>query len=344
MARALVVARVLAALVSCMVPGALVAGAATTERAGAFSDHGDRDALRLAVVEALGELEQRAAAPDASAGTGSAVRGLRALRDALSRPERDLAAALAERFTASPARPIFVTGYHEPTLAARRTREGRFRHPLYAAPPAGGPLPSRAEIEDGALAGRGLELFWTDDPVELFFLHVQGSGRLVLEDGDTVRIGYAGNNGKTYRSIGAELVERGVFRPTQATAPAIKRWLREHPDEAPALLRKNPRYVFFAVREATAEEGPRGALGVPLVAWRSVAVDPAVVPLGSIGHLSVELPGGERFASLVVAMDAGTAIKGKGRIDLFCGSGAKAERVAGELRHRGGIAWLEPRP
>jgi membrane-bound lytic murein transglycosylase A len=271
------------------------------------------------------------------------VRGLRALRDALAQPEAELTAVLAARFTAPATRPVFVTGYHEPTLAARRARDERFRHPLYAPPKAGQPLPTRAEIEDGALAGRGLELFWTDDPIELFFLHVQGSGRLLLDDGSRVRVGYAGNNGKTYHSIGVELVERGVFRPSEATAPAIKRWLRAHPEEVFPLLRKNPRYVFFAVREAAADQGPRGALGAPLVPWRSVAVDPAVVPLGSIGHLSVVLPGGERFSSLVVAMDTGTAIKGRGRIDLFCGDGEKGERVAGELRHRGTIAWLEPR-
>src|SRR5690606_34544949 len=215
-----------------------------TQTSTAFTDHGDRAALRRAVSEALGKLAPRAEAKDASAQTRTVVRGLRALRDALARPDADLAKILAERFTASPFRPIFVTGYHEPTLSARRKRDGRFRYPVYAMPPGGTDLPTRAEIENGALDGRGLELFYTDDPIELFFLHVQGSGRLVLDDGSTVRVGFAGSNGKTYRSIGVELVERGVFRPTEATAPAIKKWLREHPDEAPAVMRTNPRYVF----------------------------------------------------------------------------------------------------
>lgn len=159
-----------------------------------------------------------------------------------------------------------------------------------------------------------------------------------------MRVGYAGNNGKTYRAIGAVLVERGVLRREEATAPAIKAYLRAHPDEAPGIMRTNPRYVFFQAREGRAEQGPHGALGVPLVPYRSVAVDPKVVPLGSIGHLRVPLPGGDTFSAVVIAMDAGTAIAGAGRIDLFCGPDDEAARIAGELRHRGELVWLDPRP
>ncbi len=288
-------------------------------------------------------LARRAAKPDATDGTRRSARALALLREALQEPEASFDAAVRARFVIPPAHEAFVTGYHEPTLAARRTRDGRFRHPIYRLPPAGTPLPARAEIDAGALSGRGLELFWVEDPIELFFLHVQGSGRLELEDGSVVRIGYAGNNGKTYRAIGSVLVERGVLRREDATGPAIKAYLRAHPAQAPEILRTNPRYVFFQARDGRAEQGPRGALGVPLVPWRSVAVDPDVVPLGSVGHLRVTLPRGDTFSALIVAMDTGTAIKGSGRIDLFCGPDDEAERVAGELRHGGSLVWLEPR-
>lgn len=307
-----------------------------------FVDHGSRATLRRAVDEALLVLTRRAARDDATPGTRRAARSLTLLRDALA-DARPLDAALAARFEPLAAERAFVTGYHEPTLAARRKPDARFRYPIHGPPAAGGSLPTRAEIEAGALDGRGLELFWIDDPVELFFLHVQGSGRLQLDDGSIVRVGYAGNNGKTYRAIGAVLVERGELTREQATAPAIKRWLREHPDQAPELMRTNPRYVFFAVRPAAdAEQGPNGALGVPLVPFRSIAVDPAVVPLGSIGHLTVPLPDGTAFSGLVIAMDTGAAITGSGRLDLFCGPGERAARIAGELRHHGRLTWLVP--
>jgi membrane-bound lytic murein transglycosylase A len=158
-----------------------------------------------------------------------------------------------------------------------------------------------------------------------------------------VRVGYAGTNGHPYRSIGSELVERGVFTPAEATAPAIKRWLRSHPGQTKALLETNARYVFFRELEIPAGAGPPGSLGVPLVPYRSVAADPAVVPPGSVGILRAPLPDGRELTRLVVAMDTGAAIRGVGRLDLFLGSGRDAERIAGELRSTGRIAWLEPR-
>lgn len=303
----------------------------------------DLAGLRRATEEALRVLERRARAEGATEATRRTARGLALLREALDARDEPFPAALAGRLAAGPARPVFVTGYHEPTLAARRRPGGAFRHPLYRAPPERTGLPSRAEIEDGALAGRGLELFFTDDPVELFFLHVQGSGRLRLEDGTVRRVGYAANNGHPYRSIGALLVERGVFRPEEATAPAIKAYLRAHPEEQRSLLRQNPRYVFFREIEATPDAGPPGALGVPLVPYRSIAVDPKVVPLGSIGRLRVELPGRAPLDSLVIAMDTGAAIRGARRLDLFCGSDEEAARLAGVLRHEGTVEWLAPR-
>ena len=182
-----------------------------------------------------------------------------------------------------------------------------------------------------------------DDPVELYFLQVQGSGRLVLDDGTRVRIGYAGTNGRPYTSIGALLVKRGVFAsPEQATAPAIKAWMRAHPGEAAEFAEKNERFTFFRVLPGTRDEGPPGSLGAPLVPWRSVAVDPAVTPLGSVGWLAIRLPDGREFSQFVLAMDTGAAIRGPGRIDLFLGPGDEAERVAGELRARGEVIWFGP--
>lgn len=293
--------------------------------------------------EARAALAKRAAQPDAAAETRRTARGLDLLAAELRTPSASLDDTVAKSFRAAPAREVFVTGYHEPTLAARRKPDAKFRHALYRMPPVDGtPLPTRAEIDAGALAGRGLELFWTDDPVELFFLQVQGSGRLRLDDGTIVRVSYAGNNGRTYRAIGSVLVERGIYRRDEVTAPVIKAWLRANPSEAPALMRTNPRYVFFAARPGGGDDGPPGALGVPLVPWRSVAVDPKLVPLGSIGRLVVPLPDGSTFDALVIAMDTGTAITGPSRLDLFCGADERGERVAGELRHTGTISWLQP--
>lgn len=320
----------------------VVSSQAGATSSGAPDDAGARAALERAVAEAHGVLAKRAARPEATAETRRVARGLDLLGQALREPHRSLRDVLAKSFRAAPARDVFVTGYHEPTLAARRERDATFRHPIYRMPAGGGPLPTRTEIEGGALAGRGLELFWTDDPVELFFLQVQGSGRLRLDDGTVVRIGYAGNNGRTYRAIGSVLVERGIYRRDEVTAPVIKAWLRANPSEAPGVMRTNPRYVFFSVRPVAGDDGPPGALGVPLVPWRSVAVDPEVVPLGSLGRLVVPLPDGSTFDALVVAMDTGTAITGAGRLDLFCGPDARGEEVAGELRHPGTIAWLHP--
>jgi membrane-bound lytic murein transglycosylase A len=275
------------------------------------------------------------------------VRGLLVLRRLIAARPADFRAAVASAFTAVPPVPALVTGYFEPTLRARRSPDATFRHPIYARPGDLGrgsePSPTRAEIESGALSGRGLELFWTDDPIELFFLHVQGSGRLELADGSLVRVGYAGTNGRPYRAIGKDLVDRGALERGRATAPAIKAYLRAHPEEIDATLRANPRYVFFRVLDASPDAGPLGSLGAELVPYRSVAIDPRVEPLGAIGVLAAPLPDGRRLTTLVVAMDTGAAITGPGRIDLFLGAGPEAEAIAGELSSRGEITWLAPR-
>lgn len=293
----------------------------------------DRDVQAAALREAL-----------RSAQAGLRARGsppsplLARLSDGLG-SGRSLDEVLAAETVPGPAAAVLLTGYYEPILAARWTRTQRFRFPLHGLPGGASRRASRAEIEEGALRGKALELFWLDDPIESFFLHIQGSGRLVLEDGSVVGVGYAGNNGHSYHSIGKELVARGELRAEEATAPAIKAWLRAHPAEQQEILRTNPRYIFFRETEP-GESGPVGALGVPLVALVSVAVDPDVTPLGSVGVLEAPLPDGSILEQVVVAMDTGAAIRGSHRVDLFIGAGREAGDLAGVLRSRGRITWL----
>ncbi|HYC23121.1 MAG TPA: MltA domain-containing protein [Candidatus Bathyarchaeia archaeon] len=316
---------------------------------------GDLAALDHAAAAALAELERpatRSAVPASSTtdggsspgGSSQAVaQGLVALRRLIAGSATDFRAALADTFSAGAPVPVLVTGYYEPTLRARRTPDASFRHAIYGRPDdlgSGTPLPTRAEIEAGALSGRGLELFWTDDPIELFFLQVQGSGRLELDDGTIVRVGFAGSNGQPYRAIGKDLVDRGALEPGTATAPAIKAYLRAHPDEIAPTLEANPRYVFFRVLDRPPEAGPTGSLGAELVPYRSVAIDPRSEPLGTIGVLATTLSGGRRLTTLVIAMDSGAAITGSGRLDLFLGAGPEAEAIAGELSSRGEVSWL----
>ncbi len=237
---------------------------------------------------------------------------------------------------------VLVTGYYEPLLAAREQPDARFRFPILGAPPRAGRHPPRAAIEAGALAGRAPILFFTDDEIGLFFLHIQGSGRLVLPGGRRIRLGYAGTNGRRYTAIGRILVERRELSLDEATAPAIRAWLEGHPAEARALMQRNERFVFFRKLDLPEAEGPPGALGVPLVSGRSVAVDSAVVALGSVGLLDTTLPSGEPLRRVVVAMDRGAAIRGPARIDLFLGPGTAAAEIAGLLRSPGQVRWFVP--
>jgi len=235
------------------------------------------------------------------------------------------------------------TGYFEIELYGSRRRAGRFQTPIYRRPPelGSGARPSRAEIEDGALAGRGLELLWVDDPIDAFFLEIQGSGRVRLENGSTVRVGYDGKNGLPYVPVGRLLVERGVLPRAQVTMISIRDWMNQHPESGAALRRENPSYVFF--REQ-GDEGAIGAEGVVLTAERSLAVDRAYVALG----LPIWVEADERFAAaesvrrLVVAQDTGGAIKGPVRGDLFWGMGDAAAWRAGVMNARGRYYLLLP--
>ena len=243
-------------------------------------------------------------------------------------------------------RPGMLTGYHETLLTGSRQRESASQVPLYAPPdppPGGAPLPDRAAIDAGALASTPV-IAWADDPVEAFFLHVQGSGRMRLRDGSILRIGFAGHNGRAYHSIGRELIDRGEVDAATLDADVIKAWLRAHPDQAAEVMRTNPRYVFFRVLEGMdPRQGPIGSLGVPLTTMRSIAVDPTRVPPGALVYMDAQPLAGEEtqyhWRRLGVAQDTGAAIKGAVRADLFAGSDAEAASIAARLRQPL-AAWL----
>lgn len=239
------------------------------------------------------------------------------------------------------------TGYYEPELAASRHRSTHFPVPIYRRPPDlkdGTPYLTRAEIEGGALAGRRLELFWLADPIDAFFLGVQGSGRLRLADGSAVRVGFAGSNDRPYTAIGKILIERGELTSDTVSLAGIRAWLQAHPAEAAPLMRQNARYVFF--REVSGA-GPVGTLGVPLTPGRSLAVDTTQMPLGAPLWLDTTYPAGTPEAGqplrrLVVAQDTGAAIKGRVRGDLFWGTGDKAMHYAGPMKQPGRYFLLLP--
>ncbi len=258
-----------------------------------------------------------------------------------------------------------VTGYYEPLLRGSRGPTPKYRYPLHAPPDDllivdlatiypelksfslrgrldGNrvvPYYTRGQIEDGQAPVRGKELAWVDDPVELFFLQVQGSGRLQLENGELMRVGYADQNGHPYRSIGRWLVERGEITLDKASMQGIKDWARRNPDRLPELLAANPSYVFF--REAPNRDGgPLGALAVPLTPERSIAVDPRAIPLGAPVWLATSRPNsGEAMNRLVLAQDTGGAIRGNVRADFFWGFGDEVGRLAGAMKQKGQM-WL----
>jgi membrane-bound lytic murein transglycosylase A len=261
-----------------------------------------------------------------------------------------------------------VTGYYEPLLHGSRVFGKAYRYPVYGVPPdllvidlaASNPdlkgirlrgrmqdkkiVPyyTRAEIEHGLAPLRGREILWVDNPIDLFFLHVQGSGRVQLPGGDTVRIGFAEHNGHPYKSIGKILVERGELSADKASMQGIKQWAAKNPGKLAQLLQQNPAYVFF--RELPPSPlGPVGAQGVPLTPQRSIAVDTLTTPLGAPVFLSTTSPLSSRpLNRLVVAQDTGTAIKGAVRADFFWGFGDEAGQLAGRMRQSGRMWVLYP--
>jgi membrane-bound lytic murein transglycosylase A len=260
-----------------------------------------------------------------------------------------------------------VTGYYEPLLHGARTRGGSFQTPLYRAPDdlltidltsvypdlkgmrlrgrlVGKkvvPYLSRAEMEQsGVLTGK--ELMWVNDPIEAFFLQVQGSGRVQLADTkETVRIAYADQNGYPYKSIGRYLVDQGEMTLDQASAQSIKAWFIAHPSRRQELLNANPSYVFFKEEKLLdPKQGPKGAMGVPLTPQRSIAVDPQFIPLGAPVFLATTHPNSNQaLQRLMLAQDTGGAIRNPVRADLFWGFGAEAGEKAGKMKQRG-LMWV----
>ncbi|HEY2818499.1 MAG TPA: murein transglycosylase A [Casimicrobiaceae bacterium] len=266
-----------------------------------------------------------------------------------------------------------VTGYYEPLLVGSRSASAQYRTPLYAVPDdlllvdLGSLYPElrdkrvrgrldgrrvvpywpRAEIERGRAPLDGKALAFVAEPVDAFFLQIQGSGRIRLDDGSVMRVGYADQNGHPFRSIARVLIERGELTPERASKQAIEAWGRAHPDALPELLDENPSYVFF--REIAppppgsldaAIDGPIGSLGVPLLADRTIAVDARFIPLGAPIFLSTTYPLSTRpLERLVMAQDTGGAIRGPVRADFFWGFGDAAGREAGRMRQQGRM-WL----
>jgi membrane-bound lytic murein transglycosylase A len=274
------------------------------------------------------------------------------------------------------------TGYYEPELRGSRRKKAPFLHPLYLAPRdaqvvdlgafkkelAGRkvtglvrdgrfrPYWDRGEIEGGALRGDRLEFLWVDDPVALFFLQIQGSGRVVLPDGEVVRVGYAAQNGHDYTAIGRILIDRGELEREKVSLQTIRAWLRAHPREADAVMNANRSYVFFRVLPGA----PVGGSGVELTPGRSLAIDTAFLPYGLPLWIDTTYPPEEGAAAgpaaetgepatgaplrrLLVGQDRGGAIRGPVRGDLFWGPGARAEELAGRMKQRGRLWLLWPK-
>lgn len=236
------------------------------------------------------------------------------------------------------------TGYDEPELRGSKRRHGRFQTPLYRLPGSkvrykGVP---RSRIVAGALKGKGLELVWVDDPIDAFFLQIQGSGRVRLEDGSLMRLGYAGQNGCAYYVIGKALIQKGALSPGDVSRQSIRKWLRQHPRQAESIMSLNKSYVFFKIRHG---EGPVGSHGVPLTPLRSLAIDKEHISLGTPLWINIDHPnaGTPRIQSLVVAQDTGGAIKGGIRGDLFWGSGPTADDCAGRMKSHGEYFLLLPK-
>lgn len=265
------------------------------------------------------------------------------------------------------------TGYYEPLLLGAREPDERFSVPLYQRPEDlvsvdlgefdaelagrrlvgrldGGrlrPFPSRAEIDEGALAGRDLELVWVDDVIDAFFLHIQGSGQVALPNGGRMRVGYADQNGHPYRAIGRDLMELGELERDEVSLQSIRAWLEANPERAFELMHRNPSYIFFReLAELAEEDGPLGAQGAPLTPLRSLAVDRRFVPYGAPVWLDTTAPypdGEAPFRRLMIAQDTGGAIRGPVRGDVFWGAGEDAEWIAGHMRHPGRYYLLLPK-
>lgn len=263
-----------------------------------------------------------------------------------------------------------ITGYYEPLLNGSAQPDQRYRYPLYRSPEdmlvvdlaalypelegkrvrgrlVGNrvvPYYSRAEIDGENRPLEGQELLWVDDRDQLFFLQIQGSGRIRLPDGRIIGAGYANQNGHAYHSIGKKLIDMGELRREDVSLFTIRSWLKSNPEKAESLLNQNPSYVFFVLRDQV-EDGPTGSLNVPLTAERSLAIDPKFISLGNPVWLNTTYPGKQEqpLRKLVMAQDTGGAIKGQLRADLFWGTGTRAEQMAGTMKQSGEMYILLPK-
>lgn len=266
--------------------------------------------------------------------------------------------------------PGFLTGYYEPEVDGSPVRTDTYPVPVYARPPdliptnpakdgnRGGaqrregralvPYYDRAEIEDGALIDKGLEIAWLEHPVDLFFMQIQGSARIRLTDGRVLRLNYDGHNGYPYTPVGRLLIQSGLVPRDEMSMDRIRRFIEDNPEAGRDLMRKNRSYVFFKAVPLSGEDGALGAQGVPLTDSRSIAVDRAIHSYGAPFFIAADLPlqGADSLTSfhrLMIAQDTGSAIVGPARADLFFGSGTAAGAVAGRIRHPGAFFLLVPR-
>ena len=263
-----------------------------------------------------------------------------------------------------------ITGYYEPLLKGSWQRSEEFRYPLYGVPKdllvvdLGGIYPelknmrlrgkldgnkvvpyyNRSQLDDDQDLLQGAEILWVNSLVDVFFLHVQGSGRVQLTDGSTAAVGYAEQNGHPYQSIGKVLIEMGELEREEVTLFTIKDWLKTNPDRLIEILSKNPSYIFFELRDGQAD-GPLGSLNVALTPRRSIAVDRNVIPLGAPVWLQTTLPDEEQspLNQLMLAQDTGGAIRGHVRADVFWGRGDEAEKLAGLMKQQGKLFVLLPK-
>lgn len=304
---------------------------------------------------------------------------LRQVCERLNKLDPSLDEAAARRFFEENFRPVriarlgeevgFLTGYYEPEVEGRRTASDDFNVPIYRQP--GGLFAKlraavgkllrhrigrrdagtldRAAIEDGALKGRALELCWLKDPVDAFFIQIQGSARVRLEDGRLLRINYDTSNGLPYTPVGRILIERGIIPREQMSMDAIRTYFAEEPDEAREIMRMNRSFAFFReVSDLAPDSEPAGAQGVNLVSGRSIAVDKAIHVYGTPFWIEADLPIASekpvtRFRRMMIAQDTGGAIVGPARADIYFGAGIEAGTVSGRIRHPGKFFILVPK-
>ena len=353
-----------------------------------FRDDMDRESLRQAIGRSLeylaklppdhpvGERPRKVTALEVR----ESLRSFLGLLDLWGQPEK-LAEEVRSRFELHPmageagAHGILVTGYYQPVIEGSLTETAEYRFPIYGRPKDliiaemvtlvpqfraektvermdGDRLTayfSRHEIDGlGRLRGKGYEIAWAKDPVDLFFLHIQGSGLVRLADGRRLELGHAASNGRPYKSIGRLLVDSGKLSEEEVSMQRLRRYLAEHPEERDALLAQNERYVFFRL----VKDGPLGSLEVPLTAGRSIATDARLFPKGALALITSRKPlvdskgnlaGWQPFSRFVLNQDTGGAIRGPRRVDLYFGAGREAGQAAGFMKSSGTVHFLVPK-